>query len=149
MATQHARLPRPFPTPCSAPVSAHSHTRWAVQAAAFGLGLFVLPAAHHDKRRCGSEKRQRRDVQWQQSEKEKTQKGNWLECGRLPAETCVSVEGRRRQGRACPRFLGFSVCADPAGWTMSVSTSVSGVSEAEAVAGCIWPPLAQRESFYL
>lgn len=49
-------------------------------AAAAGLmaELSSLQTVHNDERRCSSEKRQWREVQWHQSEKKKTQKGKLL-----------------------------------------------------------------------
>lgn len=57
-----------------------SRARSLVACAAAGLmaELSSLQTVHNDERRCSSEKRQRREVQWHQSEKKKTQKGKLL-----------------------------------------------------------------------
>lgn len=43
--------------------------------------LFSSQTVQNDERRCSSEKRQWREVQWQQSEKKKTQKGKLPQLG--------------------------------------------------------------------
>lgn len=64
--------PRPLPPP-------HSRARSLVACAAAGLmAELSLQTVHNDERRCSSEKRQWREVQWYQSEKKKTQKGKLL-----------------------------------------------------------------------